>query len=307
MIPRSSAALAVAAFLGALAIGCGGRGGASTGGSELSVVATTTQTGDLVQNVAGRRAGVRQLLQPGSDPHDYEPRPSDARALTEADVVFRSGGEVDGWLGDLIESAGSDAEVVTLIDGARRRGEDPHWWQDPRNGLRAVAVIRDALSKADPAGRRLYERNAAAYARRLRALDRSVARCIGSVPPSQRRLVTTHDALGYYADRYGIEVVGALIPSLSTEAQPSAGDTAKLVRQIREEGVSAVFPESSLNPKLERAVSREAGIDVGGRLWADALGPKGSDGETYIQSIASNTATLVKGLSGGRKSCRPRD
>ena len=305
MAPRSSVALAVAISLGVLATGCGSDDEPSDG-SRLGVIATTTQVGDLTRNVAGRRAAVRQLLQPGSDPHDYEPRPSDAQAVAEADVVLRSGGEVDEWLGDLIESAGGDAEVVSLIDFVRRRGEDPHWWQDPRNAARAVGRIRDALSKADPARREVYERNATAYTRRLRALDRSVARCLASVPRRERRLVTTHDALGYFADRYGIEVVGALIPSRSTEAQPSAGDTAELVEQIREQRVSAVFPESSLNPRLERAVSREAGVDVGGRLWADALGPEGSDGETYIGSIASNTAALVKGLSGGRRSCRPR-
>ena len=304
MIPRSSAALAVAVSLGTLVIGCGGDDPA--GGSRLGIIATTTQVGDLARNVAGRRGEVRQLLHAGSDPHDYEPRPSDARAVAEADVVLRSGGEVDEWLGDLIESAGGDAAVVSLIDGVRKRGEDPHWWQDPRNAARAVAAIRRALSKADPAGREAYERNAAAYTRRLGRLDRSVANCIASLPPARRRLVTTHDALGYFAARYDIEVVGALIPSRSTEAQPSAGDTARLVEQIRDEGVSAVFPENSLNPKLERAVSREAGVDVGGRLWADALGPEGSDGATYIGSIASNTAALVKGLSGGRVSCRPR-
>ncbi len=296
----------MATSLAALAIGCGSEGSGGADGSELTIIATTTQVGDLVRNVAGRRGEVSQLLQPGADPHDYEPRPSDSRAVAEADVIFRSGGEVDGWLGDLIESAGSDAEVVTLIDGVRRRGEDPHWWQDPRNAARAVGAIRDALSKADPAGRAVYERSAARYGRALGGLDRSVARCIRSVPASQRRLVTTHDALGYFADRYDIVVVGALIPSLSTEAQPSAGDTAKLVEQIRDERVNAVFPESSLNPKLERAVSRQAGAHVGGRLWADTLGPRGSGGETYIRSIASNTETLVRGFSGGRKSCRPR-
>ncbi len=296
---------AVALSLGALAIGCA-NGDGPADGSRLGVIATTTHVGDLARSVGGRRAAVRQLLHPGSDPHEYEPRPSDARAVAGADVVLRSGGEVDDWLGDLIESAGGDAGVVSLIDRVRRRGEDPHWWQDPRNAVRAVATIRDALSRADPAGRGAYERNAAAYSRRLRRLDRSVARCIASVPRAKRRLVTTHDALGYFADRYDIVVVGALIPSLSSEAQPSAGDTAELVEQIREQRVSAVFPESSLSPRLERAVSREAGVAVGGRLWADALGPEGSDGATYIGSIAANTAALVEGLSGGRRSCRPR-
>ena len=295
--------LGVAISIGTLAIGCGSD---AEDRSSLTAVTTTTQVGDLVRNVAGRRGQVVQLLQPNSDPHDYEPRPSDARAVAEADVVFRSGGEVDGWLGDLIKSAGGDAEAVTLIDRVRRRGEDPHWWQDPRNAVLAVRAIRDALSRADPAGKAVYHRNAAAYAARLRRLDRAVAHCIGTVPARERRLVTTHDALGYFAARYGIEVVGALIPSLSTEAQPSAGDTDDLVRQIRAEGVKAVFPESSLDPKLEQAVSRETGARVGGQLLADTLGPKGSGGDTYIESIASNTQALVRGFSGGRKSCAPR-
>ena len=302
MIPRSIAAL-VALGLTTLAIGCGS---GDEGDSRFTVVATTTQVGDLVRNVARRRADLRQLLQANSDPHDYEPRPSDALAVGEAEVVFRSGGDLDAWLGDLLESGGGDAPVVTLIDSVRARGDDPHWWQDPRNAQRAVAAIRDGLSRADPSGKAVYARNAAAYLRRLRRLDAAVARCIDSVPAAQRRLVTTHDALGYFAARYGIEVVGALIPSLSTQAQPSAGDTATLVEQIRDEGVKAVFPESSLNPKLERAVSREAGAEVGGRLWADTLGPKGSGGETYIESIASNTEALVEGFSGGRERCRPR-
>lgn len=290
---------------GALVIGCGSEGG-SGGGPGPAVVATTTQVGDLVANVAGRRAEVKRLLHPNSDPHEYEPRPSDARALADAYVVFRSGGDVDSWLGDLIDSAGSDAQAVTLIDRVRRRGDDPHWWQDPRNAVLAVGAIRDALSEADPEGRIAYRRNAAAYIRRLRRLDRWVARCLEAVPSSERRLVTTHDALGYFARRYGIEVIGALIPSLSTAAQPSAGDTEKLVRQIRDAGVNAIFPESSLNPRLERAVSRETGAEVGERLWADTLGPEGSEGESYIESIESNAASLAEGFSGGRVRCRAR-
>ena len=295
----AGAALIMAAVVG----GCGGGKPSAT---TRVVVATTTQVGDLVRNVAGARAEVRQVLAPNSDPHDYEPRPSDARAVAETGVVFRSGGDLDGWLDDLVDSAGREAEVVTLMDSVRTLGDDPHWWQDPRNAERAVRAIRDGLSRVDPEGATLYARNAASYAKRLRRLDRSVLGCITQVPPAQRRLVTTHDALGYYAARYGIEVIGALIPSLSTEAQPSAGDTAKLVEQIREQDVKAIFPESSLNPKLERAVSREAGARLGEALWADTLGPEGSSGATYIDSIASNTAALVKGLSGGERSCRPR-
>jgi ABC-type Zn uptake system ZnuABC Zn-binding protein ZnuA len=125
------------------------------------------------------------------------------------------------------------------------------------------------------------------------------------VPVDQRKLITTHDSFGYFARRYDIEVVGALIPSLSTQAQPSAKDVQALVEQIRAEDVNAIFPESSLNPRLERAVAREAGAEVGGALWADALGPEGSDGATYVDAMAADVATLVEGFSGGEVSCTP--
>jgi ABC-type Zn uptake system ZnuABC Zn-binding protein ZnuA len=278
---------------------------------ELSVVATTTQVADLVRSVGGDRVGVDTLLRPNADPHDYEPRPSDARGIAGADLVVRSGGEVDDWLGDLLDNAGGDAHVVDLIDSVRtREGEggdtDPHWWQDPRNAVLAVEAIRAALADADPGGQEGYATRAAAYERRLRRLDQAIVRCVDEVPAAKRKIVTTHDALGYYADRYGIEIVGSVIPSLSTQAQPSARDVERLVDEIRSEGVEAVFPESALNPKLEQAVSREAGAEVGGKLWADALGPRGSSGDTYLKSLASNTETLVAGMSGGEVSCRPR-
>ena len=289
----------ICAFLLALVCGCG-RGG---DGAPVLVVATTTQVADLVRNVAGERASVDSILRPNSDPHDYEPRPSDAIAVAQADVVFRSGGDLDGWLDDVLDSAGGDAQRVTLIDSVRRDGDDPHWWQDPRNAILAVRAIRDALIEADPNGRAGYERRAAAYANRLRALDAQVARCLGRVPAAQRKLVTTHDALGYFARRYDIQVIGAVIPSLSTQAQPSARDVNALVDQIEREHVKAVFPEAALPRKLEQAISREAGAQVGGELWADTLGPEGSSGATYVDSIRSNARTLAKGLSGGRVTC----
>lgn len=295
---------AIAALAALLATGCG----TDSAGSDApaSAVATTTQVGDLVRQVGGDRVDVAQVLDANADPHDYEPRPSDVREIEAADVVFRSGGDVDDWLGELAESAGGDAQQVSLIESVRTRGDDPHWWQDPLNADRAVVAIRDALIQADPDGASAYRTNAASYRRRLRALDRGVAACIARVPRAQRKLVTTHDALGYYADRYGLAVVGALIPSLSSQAQASARDIGALVEQIEDEGVRAVFPESSLDTRLERAVARESAVRVGGALWADTLGPEGSDGDTYIESVASNTETLTKGLTGGQVACRPR-
>ncbi len=293
----------------ALAAGCSSDSGSGGSDADMTAVATTTEVADLVRNVGGERVDVHGLLSPGADPHGYEPRPSDAKSIVDAAVVFKSGGEVDEWLDELVDNAGGDVEVVDLIDSVRTieaDGEtDPHWWQDPRDAVLAVAAIRDALSEADPDGRRVYQRNAAAYSRELRRLDREIAACVAKVPAAKRKLVTTHDSLGYFARRYGIDVVGSVIPSLSTQAQPSAGDIADLVDQVRDEGVEAVFPEAETSERLEQALAREAGAQVGDPLWADTLGGEGSGAETYIDATASNTAALVEGMSGGAISCRP--
>jgi zinc/manganese transport system substrate-binding protein len=276
----------------------------------VRVVATTTQVADFVRQVGGQRVEVHQILRPNSDPHAYEPRPSDAKELASAKTVFQSGGELDQWLDGLIRSTGAGHNVVRLIDSvhtAKRGGRtDPHWWEDPRNAVLAVEAIRRSLIHDDPKHRRIYVRNAVAYEGTLRRLDHQIGVCMRKVPRAQRKLVTTHDALGYFADRYRVEIIGALIPSLSSQAQPSVKQTERLVHQIRREQVKAIFPERSLNPKLEQAVSREAGAKAGGALWADTLGPKGSSGATYLDAMAANAQAMVRGMTGGAVSCRPR-
>ena len=286
----------------ALAAGCGDDSGAS--GSGPTVVATTTQVADLVREVGGDRVNVDGMLRPGGDPHDYEPRPSDVASVAKAEVVFRSGGEVDHWLDDVIGNAGGDAQVVSLIDSVHRLGDDPHWWQNPRNGVLAVETIRARLTKLDAGGASVYRRNAERVQSGLRRLDAGIAACVARVPPAKRKIVTTHDALGYFADRYGVKVVGAVIPSLSTQAQASAGDVQRLVEQIRREGVEAVFPESSVNPDIERAIAREAGARIGDSLYADSLGAAGTPGATYAGALAADADALVRGMSGGRVDCR---
>jgi ABC-type Zn uptake system ZnuABC Zn-binding protein ZnuA len=293
----------VCALLVLSAVVVAGCGSSSGSGGGTTVVATTTQAADLVRQVGGARVNVEGMLRPGGDPHDYEPRPSDVAAVADATVVFRSGGEVDDWLSDVIDNAGGDAEVVTLLDSVKRLDDDPHWWQDATNGVRAVEAIRAELTKADPSGRATFARNAERTARTLRSLDRQISACVERVPPAKRKIVTTHDALGYFARRYGVEVVGAVIPSLSTQAQASAGDVQRLVDQIRREGVEAIFPESSVNPDIEKAIAREAGASIGDPLYADSLGPKGSRGETYMGALAADASALVRGMSGGRVSC----
>jgi zinc/manganese transport system substrate-binding protein len=304
-----TAALLIVSTLALAAAGCGDDDARGSGG-EVGVVATTTIAGDLVRNVGGDRVDVDALVPADADPHDYEPRPSDAVALAEAGLVVRSGGELDEWLGELIESAGGGAAEITLlesvkgIEGGHEEDEiDPHWWQDPRNAILAVEAVRDALAEADPGGRRAYARNASAYVRELRALDTEIERCIQRVPPEKRKLVTTHDSLGYFAERYDVEVIGAVIPSLSTQAQPSARDVDALVEQIEDEQVEAIFPEVAVSQRLERAIARESGADVGGELWTDSLGEEGSGAETYIAAMRANTGLLAEGMSGGRVTC----
>lgn len=324
--------------IGLLLAGCGS-GGEDTGtaassDASVGVVATTTHVADLARNVGGERVEVRALLTPNVDPHDYEVRPGDVEALSEAELVLRSGGDLDEWLTEAIEGSGTEAPVLNLIDHVRtieggeqhheeeeahseeeeahseeeaHAGEeeavDPHWWQDPRNGLRAVDEIRDALIAADPEGRDAYTENADAYATRLRELDTAIADCLGQVPEDQRKLVSTHDSLGYYADRYDIEIIGTVIPSLSTQGQPSAGETRELVDTIEREGVETIFTESAVNPRVERAIAEESGATIGTPLWADTLGPQDSDGSTYLTALAANTRALVEGFTGEPATC----
>ena len=319
-MPVAALLLLLAAALAAA--GCGDSDPqAGTGSGEAAVVATTTIAADLVRNVGGDRVHVDSLVPAGADPHGHEPRPSDAVAISEAELVVKSGGDLDEWLDELIESAGGEATEITLLDSveaiegghaqeedeARADEEDedldPHWWQDPRNAILAVEAIRDALIEADPDGRQAYERNARAYTSELRALDDEIERCMQRVPPDKRKLVTTHDALGHFAERYDVEVIGSVIPSLSTQAQPSAGDVDALVEQIEDEGVEAIFPEAAVSQRLERAISRESGAEVGAELWTDSLGGDESGAETYLDAMRANAGALAEGMSGGRVSC----
>jgi ABC-type Zn uptake system ZnuABC Zn-binding protein ZnuA len=264
--------------------------------------------------VGGDRAEVVQILKPNTDPHDYEPRPSDVVETGDADVVLLNGDELDHWMGQVIEAAGGDPAIVDLgarepvklagrSEGPEASRYDPHWWHDPRNAQAAVVAIRDALTKANPGARDAYARNADEYLAKLRALDHGIAACIGSVPPAARKLVTDHDAFDYFARRYGISVVGAVIPSQSTQAQPSAGDVADLTRLIRREGVQAVFPESSINPKLADAIASQTGATSDYELYGDTLGPKGSSGATYLSMERANADAMVRGFTAGARGC----
>ncbi len=305
---RRLAGLAAVAVAGAVALtGCGAGGGNSDGG-DLRAVATTTQVADIVREVGGNQIELVQILQPNTDPHDYEPRPSDVQAFADADIVFRSGGDLDSWSQQLIDDSGSGAEVVDLsaelpVELASDGETDPHWWHDPRNVETAADEVETALSAADPAARGEFESNADGFRLEIEQIDRQVQRCFDSLPPESLKLVTDHDALEYFANRYGIEIVGTVIPALTSEAQPSAGDLADLERIIEEQDVKAVFPESAYSPRLAEAVSADTGATTEYSLYGDTLGPEGSGAETWAGMIESNADSVMRGLTGGRRGC----
>ncbi|MFL5885886.1 MAG: metal ABC transporter solute-binding protein, Zn/Mn family [Thermoleophilaceae bacterium] len=297
--------LAAAGAGAALAVGGCTAIGSTDSHGRLEVVATTTQLGDFAREVGGSAVQVHQILHPNTDPHEYEPRPSDVEAAAGAKVVLESGDKLDRWAGKVVSGAGGNPAVVDLSrSNAVRLAGNPHWWHDPLNAVAAVNRIRDAFAAADPKHRGSYERKAAAYVAKLRTLDAGIARCFAVVPRSQRKLVTSHDAFGYFARRYGITIVGAIIPSQTTAAQPSASDVARLADQVRTEHVKAVFLESSVNKKLAQAVAREDHVIGNLTLYGDTLGGKGSDGATYLGMELHNADAMARGFTGGRTGCR---
>jgi zinc/manganese transport system substrate-binding protein len=302
--PRRRAVSAVAVGAGlVLAIGACGNGG----GSSVQVVATTTQVADWARQVSGDGFEVHQILRPNTDPHEYEPRPADVEALASADIVFRSGGDLDEWVRDAADDAGSHADVIDLSQGLphprRVGGElDPHWWHDPRNVVHAVAGMAASLARVAPDRTKQVVARGRQYVAVVRATDAEIARCIRGIPRGQRKLVTDHDALGYFAARYGLDVVGTVIPARTTLAQPSAGELARLADTVQRERVRAVFPETSVSADAARAIARQTGADASHVLYGDTLGPKGSRGATYIGMEVANTDSIVRGLTG--RACR---
>jgi zinc/manganese transport system substrate-binding protein len=311
-IPRGAAVAGALGALVLLAAGCGGGSGDGDSAGKLVVVATTTQIGDFAREVGGEAVEVNQLLQPNSDPHDYEPRPADVQTVADAKLVFASGDDLDEWAEEVVADSGADAEIVDLgaVAPVRLPGEgeeeskyDPHWWHDPRNAEAAVREIERSLAAADPLGKAEFQRSADAYIARLKALDAGIAACIDSVPAAQRKLVTDHDAFNYFASRYGIEIVGAVIPSQTTQAQPSARDLSELAATIEGEEVKAVFPESSLSSKVAKAIASQTGASADYTLYGDTLGPEGSDGATYLEMEQANADAVVRGFTGGERGC----
>jgi zinc/manganese transport system substrate-binding protein len=274
----------------------------STGG-KLAVVATTTQIRSMAEAVAGDLATVRSIIPPGADAHEFEPRPSDVQAISQSAVVLKNGVGLDDWVDKIIQNAGGQRPLVTVSKDAHlRKGDtedpqgDPHIWFDVTNAMTMTRNIRDALVQADPAHADAYKANAETYLGKLSELDKYIFAQVGTIPPDQRKIVTNHDAFGYFVDRYGLTFVGSIIPSMTTEAQPSASDMAELAEKIKETHTKAIFLENSINPKLAEQLAHDAGVKVVDTLYGDSLGEPGTPAATYDGMMRYDTDTIVKAL-----------
>jgi ABC-type Zn uptake system ZnuABC Zn-binding protein ZnuA len=274
-----------------------------TSEGRLLVVATTTQLADFARQVGGDRVEVYGVLKANVDAHDYEATPADLDALHRAALVVRNGAGLESWFDSTIRAAEPHGEVVDTSRAValRRVGgeDDPHYWMDPANAEVMVREIAAALVRADPGSAPEYQRNENGYLRQLEDLDAEIRARLA--PLQNRKVVTNHDAFGYYLDRYGLTFVGSLIPSFDSQAELSASELSRLVGRLRAEQVPAIFAEASLPPKTARAVAAEAGVRViqgADSLHADSLGPPGSGADTYLGMMRHDTEALVAGLSG---------
>lgn len=300
----------------------GAAGGAAAGAAgadaAMPVIASFSILADMVREVGGARVRVTTLVGPDGDAHVYQPTPADARAVAAARLVFVNGLGFEGWIDRLVRSAGFRGEVVVASRDVRaqylpeteaghdrhhhgtgagsHRGEpDPHAWQDMANALLYVRTIAAALIAADPAGRAEFEVNADRFSAEIKRVDGEARAAFAALPADRRTVITSHDAFGYFGRAYGITFIAPV--GVSTDAEASAADVARLIRQIRERRVPAVFVENISDPRLLEQISRETGARIGGHLYSDALSPPGGDAATYLDLMRWNFRTLLQALA----------
>jgi zinc/manganese transport system substrate-binding protein len=282
--------------------------------TKLPVVASFSILGDFVKEVGGDRIAVSTLVGPNGDAHVFQPAPADAKKVAAAKVVFVNGLGFEGWMNRLIKASGTKATIVVATKGvAPRKMEeeegghdhgkdahaheetDPHAWQSVANAKLYVANVRDGLIAADPAGKATYEANATAYLAKLDALDAEVKAAIATIPAERRRIITSHDAFGYFGAAYGMEFIAP--QGVSTEAEASAKDVAKIIRQIKTEKIPAVFMENISDPRLVKRIADETGAKIGGEVYSDALSDDKGPASTYIDMIENNIRAFSSALS----------
>ncbi len=286
--------------------------------NKLKVVASFSILADLVKNVGGDRVDVTTLVGPDGDAHVFSPSPADAKKVAAARLVFVNGLGFEGWLDRLVKASRSKANVVVVSKGVTplRRDDDrnhdrkggtaksghdhdhgdidPHAWQSLANAKIYVDNIRNALIKADPAGKAAYEANALAYLARIDGLEKEVKEAIAKIPADRRKIITTHDAFGYFGSAYGIDFIAP--QGVSTETEASARDVAKIISQIRKQKIPAVFLENISDPRLVKRISEETGAKIGGTLYSDALSKQSGPASTYIDMMRNNVREISAAL-----------
>ncbi len=275
--------------------------------NKIKAVATISILGDLVKNVGGERVDVSTLVGPNGDAHVYSPTPADAKKLAAADIVFVNGLGLEGWMTRLVTASATKAPMVVAtkaitprqMEDENRRGRtviDPHAWQSIADAKVYVANIRAALVAIDPAGKGAYDANASVYLGKLDALESEVRTAIAAIPADRRKIITTHDAFGYFGAAYGMTFIAP--DGLSTEAEPSAKDVARIITQIRKQKIPAVFLENITDPRLMQQIAHETGARIGGALYSDALSAPDGPAATYIDMMRHNVREFTKALVG---------
>ena len=314
-IPVRIAGPAAALLAGAL-VACSPGGSTAPHDGPLRVVATTTQVGSVAGEIGGDAIELTVLLRPGIEAHDFELTPVAGAALEEADLILISGAGLEDWLDETLETIGGADRVRDLSEGVSLRtpaddatgheGEedheeevDPHYWLSAQNAIVMAGNARDALADAAPEHAAAFAERAGILLARLEEADTEVRTMIGEIPADERRIVTDHDALGYFIDAYGLEFVGSVFSSLDVSSEPSAQDIEALVAEIREQGVTAIFTESSVNPRLAAAVAEETEARlVEEPIYTDSLGADGSGAETLDGMLLHNARVIRDGLLG---------
>ncbi|MEM6755075.1 MAG: metal ABC transporter substrate-binding protein [Cyanobacteria bacterium P01_C01_bin.38] len=284
---------------------CNQVGSNSADDDKPDVVATNTIIADLAKNIGGDEIDLTSILQPGVDPHVYEPVPKDTISLEEAELILYNGYNLEPGLVKLIQSAGVEADKLAvgevaaplqLDEGGNTTVPDPHVWGDVENAIKMSTAIRDALIKLSPEDKEEFTENAEEFINQLKQLDNEITQQLATIPQEKRKLITTHDAFQYYASAYDIPIAGTLI-GISTEEQPSAQTVKKLVEEVKKTGVNAIFAETTINPALIKTVAQEANVKLAEReLYSDSIGAPGSEGDSYIKMMKANTSTIVEAL-----------
>lgn len=282
----------------------------------LEVVASFSILGDMTERVGGEDIRLTVLIGPDGDAHGFEPTPADARRLAAADIILANGLGFEPWLKRLAQSSGAKAPIIEVSKSVKPlplkhaghghshghkhnhgSGVDPHAWQDARNAVLYVSSIAEALAKADPANAAAYRSRAKAYEAELRLLDADIRQSLDTIPQARRRVITSHDAFGYFGSAYGVTFLAPL--GTSTEAQASAKGVARLIEQIRREKIRTLFVENISDPRLIEQIARETGARIGGQLYSDALSGTQGPASTYIGMMRHNTRLLTGAMAEG--------